>query len=129
MARRLKSPPIADLDHKTSGVAAADLARLEEWYSFREHDTVVDWLEQYPFLVPLLLEGYDQMRKHFPDSPISLQVVYDPEDAGLTELVAYIITDLDDDEALNRLYRIGEDWWLQVISQADLKMDIDVEFR
>ena len=129
LARRLKPAPIADVDRQTNGVSPADLARLEELYGFREHDTVVDWLEKYPFLIPLLLEGYDQMRRQFPDAPISLQIVYDPEDAKLTELVAYIATDLNDDEALKRLYRIGEDWWLHVISQADLKMDIDVEFR
>lgn len=125
MARRPKTPS----DMRARPVSLTDLARLETLYSFRDRNTVVDWLEKYPFLVPLLFEAPSHIRKYFPDEPLFLEVCFDPEIAELTQLVAYIATDPDVDEAMERLDRLAEEWWLEVIDQGEWKMDVNIEFH
>jgi len=123
MARR----PKPDSSTLESPVSPADLARLEALYTFRDRDTVTGWLDRYPFLVPLLLDAQPHLRKYFPDEPIFLQVEFDPEEAELTHLGAYIATDLD--ESIERLDRFGVDWWLDVIAQTNLKLNFSIEPR
>jgi hypothetical protein len=111
-------------------VSPADLDRLAGLYTFRERDEVSAFLAENAFLVPILFEARDKIQEYFPNSPVFLEVRYDPEASdGDPHVVAYIETDLDVEAALNELDRFGDDWWLNIIDVTDMKLNIDVEFR
>ncbi len=103
---------------------------LQQWYVFRgERTEILQFLERYPFLVPLLVEAYYCIEKFFPQSLVFLTVVTDPEEFGADQLVAFISTDLDPDEAVNALSAFDKKWWLNSLKQAQGKLCITLEFR
>jgi|SRR5690348_15075059 hypothetical protein len=110
-------------------ISPVDLAQLEDHYTFRDRPTVLRFLRKHPFLVPLLREGADQVQRYFPDTPLLLEFYRDAEESGLNHLVVHIVTDRSLDQALEQLDRFGEDWWLNVITEAQMKLDFDVELR
>src|SRR4051794_21067437 len=94
----------------TSPISQADLATLEGFYTLRERDEVIQFLEENPFLVPILLEAQDKITKYFPDSPVSLEIRYDPEASdGDPHVMAYIATDLGAEATRDTLDRFDED--------------------
>lgn len=107
----------------------ADIEQLKELYSFREPAEVLQFLEKYPFLVPLSLEAHQHIRKYFPDLPVFLEVITDPEARSRDEdiLWIYIATDLDSEEAIDTLERLDDDWWLDAEPQAQGKMFINID--
>ncbi len=60
--------------------------------------------------MPLLLEAPNKIRKHFPDEPLFLQVIPDPETIDYVHLVLSILTKRESRDALNRVYLFDEDW-------------------
>jgi len=71
------------------------------------------FLYAYPQLVEVLLEAYPYLVKHFgPNPQVMLKVVRDPEAGRSEQLMAYILTSLDADEALIRLDRLDEEWFM-----------------
>lgn len=125
-AKRRQIDPITlaqMLLHKS--LAKLDVESLEKLYTFRVKTEVLDYLEKYPFLIPLLLEVHPHIRQHFPDSPLFLQYVPDPE-IDDPQLVVYIVTNLDPEEALDRL-DIFHDWWVKVPNRGQDKMYISLD--
>lgn len=61
----------------TVSISKADIADLERLYAFRGSAEVVQFLEQYPFLVPTLLAAPNKIKHYFPDSQLFLEVVPD----------------------------------------------------
>jgi hypothetical protein len=111
-------------------VSEADLARLAELYIFRERDEVNGFLEENAFLVPILFEARDKIQAYFPDSPVFLEVRYDPEASdGDPHVVAYIETDLDVTAAIEALDRFDEDCGFDYLVRGQMKLNIDTEFR
>ena len=113
----------------TVRVPQAVIQWLERLYTFRKREEVLWFLESYPFLVSLLLEAYDNIGSYFPYTQIFLEVVTDPEASDDYQLVIFIATNFAPDEALGRLERLDEDWWLDALDQAQGKLCINVEFR
>jgi hypothetical protein len=110
-------------------VPQAETQWLGQLYTFRQQAEVLRFLERFPFLVSLLLEAHGQVENYFPRSPVSLEVVADPEVADDCQLVLSIATDFAPDEAVDRLERFDEDWWLDALDRAQGKLCINVEFR
>ena len=106
-----------------------EIPLLERLYRFRERLDVLGFLERCPFLVSLLLKAYRKIREYFPYSRIFLEVVTDPEAVGDSQLVVFIATDFDPDEADERFERFDEDWWLDALDQAKGMLCINLEFR
>jgi len=103
--------------------------RLEEIYSFRDAEAVRRFLHAYPQLVEVLLEAHVYLQKYFgPDPRVTLEVVSDPEVEGMDELFAYIVTTLSVDEALARLDRLDEEWFLDQIDRVDGRFNFNLEF-
>src|SRR5215472_16363143 len=63
---------------------------IEKLYIFRDPPEVTSFLEEYPFLIPLLQEARMHIRRYFPDSDVILEVVTDPEIMDQRDLVAWI---------------------------------------
>lgn len=110
----------------TSPISQTDIESLEKLYTFWEPTEVLQFLEKYPFLVPLLLEAKGHIIHYFPDSPLFLEYIPDPEiDNHL--LALHIGTDLDSESAMDTLDQLYKDWWVNVSIQSQGKLCIDVE--
>jgi hypothetical protein len=102
---------------------------IEHWYTLRQPDEVLAFLEENPFLVSLLIEAYSPIQHYFPDSNLFLEMFADPESTDDHQLlVALIATHLSPEEALIKLDQLDEDWWLDVMDRAQGKLCINVEF-
>ena len=103
-------------------VSPVDLRWLEQWYIFRERVDVTQALEEYPFLVPLLLEAHDKILRYFPDAQLFLEAIADPEATDDSQLVAFVATGLAPSEALSRLEQFDKVWWLDALERAQGKL-------
>lgn len=106
-----------------------EIRSLKQLYTFRRHIEVSRFLERCPFLIPLLLEAYGKIESYFGPYPrVFLKVVTDPETNGDRQLVVFIGTNLPPVEALNRLERFDEGWWLEASRETRGNLCIHVEF-
>jgi len=99
---------------------------IEQAYHLQDRDEVLCFLEAYPFLVPLLLEAYDNIQAYFPDSSLSLAVVEEADDTSEPQLVLHIRTPDTPEEAFMALNELDEDWWLDALPFARGHMFINV---
>jgi hypothetical protein len=105
------------------------LQALDQFYTFRRAEEVSGFLQAHPFLVPLLLEAHGKIAKYFGPSPeVVLEVIIDPEAEDDRELFALVRVDLSPDEAVRRLERFDQEWWLDASSQGCCLLNIDVEY-
>lgn len=101
-------------------------------YAFKEPEDIASFLEAHPFLVPLLIEARPVIAHHFPDVPVVLELVSEPdiedeeEAAALTVLFALIEMDLPLQEARRRLHLFDQGWWLARARRADCRLEFDV---
>jgi hypothetical protein len=106
------------------------LQTIEKLYAFHRPLEVKEFLAAHPFLEPLLVEAYDKIGDYFgPQPDVVLEVVTDPEAIDDRELFVFIRTNLPPEEALDRLDRLDQEWWLDAADQADGKLCIHVEFK
>lgn len=118
-----------DIGTSTVHVHQSMIPLLERFYTFRERSNVLGFLDRYPFLVPLLLEAYGKIGEYFPCSRIFLEVVTDPDAVGDSQLLVFIATDFDPDEADDKFERFDEDWWLDALDLTQGMLCINLEFQ
>lgn len=95
-------------------------------YDIRDYPAVSTFIQQHPYLVPLLLEARYQIDLYFSSwVPVLLEVVTDPEE-GDRALFARIQTNLAPDSALRRLTMFWEGWWLDALPQAHGALHFDI---
>lgn len=105
------------------------LRQIEEIYSLRDPATAWRFLHTHPQLIEVLLEAHVYLQKYFgPDPQVALAVVSDPEVEGMEELFAYILTPLPVDEALARLNRLDEEWFLDQLNRVGGRFNFNLEF-
>src|SRR5215472_12131104 len=91
-------------------------------------DEVQDFLAKNPFLIPLLSATYQNIRKYFSYSRVTLDVETDDED-GTETLAAHVVTSLPLEEAYKQLKQFDWQWWLSVLDQARSKFYVDLELE
>ena len=102
---------------------------IEQFYAFRRPLEVSEFLEAHPFLLPLLVEAYDKIVECFgPHPEVILEVVTDPEAMDGRSLFAFIQTSLSPEEALSKLDRLDQEWWLDSSARSENSLCIHVEF-
>ena len=106
-----------------------EVESLRLTYCFRQTKEISGFLETHKFLVPLLIEAYPEISKHFPDSQVFLEIDTSPEETNNPSLVAFIATNHSPDEALRKLKNFDEEWWLDSLDRAQRKLSINVEFK
>jgi len=98
-------------------------------YSFHDAVTVQRFLQANPHLIEAILEAYPYLVKCFgPDPQVMLEVVRDPEAEGVEELFAYILTPLPVDEALARLDKLDQEWFLDQLDRVGGRFNFNLEF-
>jgi hypothetical protein len=86
-------------------------------YTVPQPEEVQDFLEKNPFLIPLVSATYENIRKYFTYSDVTLDLEIDPEDRT-ESLAAHVITSLSVEESYKQLKQFDWQWWLNVLDQA-----------
>lgn len=91
------------------------MSELKTLTNYKFDSSVEAFLQEFPFLKQVLEEGYPQMMSLFgAETEIVLKVVIDSEIPDWRTLFAYIWTELDVDEALNRLDQLDDNWYIKL---------------
>jgi hypothetical protein len=69
------------------------------------------------------------IRDYFPTEILFLEVATDPDEVGEKELVVYICTSQKPKEAIEKLDRLDENWWLDASTISESKLLIQVEYE
>jgi hypothetical protein len=110
-------------------VAQAEIDRLAESYAFRDPAAVTDFVREHPEVVAPLLDAVAVVPRYFgPGRRLVLEVERDREARDHTLLFALIQTDLDVDSSLEALRRFDEEWWLDALQRANLKLMFSIEY-
>ena len=94
-------------------------------YTIAQPEEVQEFLEENSFLIPLVSATYENIRKYFSYSDVTLDLETDPED-GTESLAAHVVTDLPFEEAYKQLKQFDWQWWLNVLDQAKSKFLVDL---
>jgi len=107
---------------------SAHLSQVEASYSFRDEEAVRHFLQTHPHLIEVLFEAQFHLLRHFgPDSQVTLEVFPGPESEGEKRLFAYIIIFLPVEEALTRLDKLDEEWFLNQSDRVDGLLNFSLE--
>jgi hypothetical protein len=97
-------------------VIARKLKQLQNGvYTFRNQE-VADFITIHPFLIGLLEDARSKIQVLFNFSPLFLEVIDDPDFPDSAHLTLFISTNLNINEALERLNQLKKTWWYGVIS-------------
>jgi hypothetical protein len=100
----------------------SNITTISHMYTYRGGDEVAKFLENNKFLTPLVSEAYNKLQAHFPHSTIFAEVVH----GGL---VISVGTTLDPENAIRKLDKFDEDWWLDACDRSQAKLCITVEYQ
>ena len=110
----------------TKTPATATIEGLEQFYGYVDKTKVNQFLEQNPFLVPVLYEALPHLRKFFPEAQLLLEYWYDYENPKWVSLFVRIKTAYEVEEELKRLDQFDAEWWLNAPDEVVEKLDISV---
>ena len=97
-------------------------------FDLRNEGRVRQYLQQYPFLPPLLIEAQAHIKRLFsPDAGTALEVTDDPSDGSL-QLYLIISTGLKAAAAYDLFERLDQEWWLEACERAQFRLNIIPEF-
>jgi len=110
-------------------IAQAEIEQIEKLYTLRNRLEVLKFIEESPFLIPVLLEAPDKIRDYFPGDSLILDLAIDPESSSTDDdkLVLLIATDIDADESVDRLWELDKAWWLNASQRSQHKMFTNLE--
>jgi hypothetical protein len=104
------------------------LSWLQPGYILPQPSSVGSFIQEHKELVSLLTEAFKELRKYFPTEDFKLQLVSDPEIAGEQQLFVYISTSLSVTDALKKLDKFDEKWWLDRIDRANGLLNFNLRF-
>jgi hypothetical protein len=107
------------------------VSSLARTFTFGDEQAVSHYLDRHPFLVPLLWEVDVKARQYIDVvSRLILEVVKDFESGSEEgdELFAMIPTTLSPEEALQRLWHLDEDWWLEASGRGRHRMCVNIKY-
>lgn len=109
--------------------SSSPIEEISALYTITQPEEVTDFLENNPFLIPLVSSTYQNIRKYFSSySKVTLDVETDAED-GTKSLAAHVVTSLPLEEAHKQLKQFDWHWWLNVLKQAQSKFYVDMELE
>lgn len=102
---------------------------IESLYSLKGKTAVIGILDEYSFLIPLLLEAHEKIDVYFPNPEVSLEVIADPEAKGDYQLLASVSTSLSAEDAYRRLKEFDRAWWLDALGRSQGLLCISVKLK
>ncbi|NJL91296.1 MAG: hypothetical protein HC916_17060 [Coleofasciculaceae cyanobacterium SM2_1_6] len=101
---------------------------LKDRYILFDSHKILQYLHSKRELIPVLLEAERQIRKIFIDEKLALKFIYDPEIASWKKLIIAIHTQLDADDAFDKLKLLDHGWWLNASYSVSSDLDIYIDF-
>jgi hypothetical protein len=93
---------------------------IENIYKMSLSDDVKAWLSDHPGVAQIVIEARPHILNAFGQtSQVRMLMVKDPEISNFEELIAYIITDLSVNQALDSLDRFDNQWFLNQLDRLD----------
>ncbi len=106
-------------------ISLFDIHKLQQIYYFKKPEAILQFLKKYPFIVPILLTAPEKIHQYFPGDLLGLEVHIDP---GATEhdeeLFIIIFTQIECNEAVEKLWELDEYWSLHICRKAQHKLEI-----
>jgi len=98
-------------------------------YKIRNKKEIIPFLIEHIEIVPILQEARTIIKNYFNKSSLVLEVVTDPEEEKDSRILfIYIQTNLSPNDALSKLEKLDEDWWLDVSKEIGELMCLHVEY-
>jgi hypothetical protein len=121
---------VGEFEYTFSIYPTSEIAKLESLYDVRNGSQVNAFVACNAFLIPLLQQIPEQVKKHFGESAhLSLEVIVDQEERNDMELVALVCTNVSPDDAFVRLRSFDRDWWLARLADTRGKLSVHVELQ
>ena len=104
------------------------LSRLSRMYTLSNYSRLLHFFGENRYLIPVVVEAHEELKKRFPSEELLLEVVSDPEADGCDELFAYILTSLSVEDALQRLNDLDEQWFLNQLDSTNGLFNFNLRF-
>jgi len=135
---RFTPPELAILDSRTNIQQIITLQQqrdfeslwkqIARWYVVDNVEGVQLFIRQHPLVAKTLIDAIEQLPKYFGATiHVALELVIDTEEDD-EQLFAYIHAALPVEDALNRLERLDEEWFLSWISQLNGSFNFNLRF-
>jgi len=94
-----------------------------------DEQDVTSWLERHPGARTVLRKAPGAVAEFFPDADLRLEVRTDPESAVDERLGMYVRTDMDPENAVERLVSFDSEWGgrLHGLTEANLLFNIEAK--
>ncbi|NER32711.1 MAG: peptidase [Oscillatoria sp. SIO1A7] len=105
---------------------ASTFEKINSLYWIEEPAETQQLLLGHEAMLPLVIEAYDKIRELFAEAKLALEVERDPEIPGWRSLWIMIYSQLDSDEAFEKLKTLDYNWWLDAGYAIGNKLNIDL---
>lgn len=105
------------------------ISELQTLYSFSKPREVIKYLTKNQNMLDILLKAHKKIREIFTYEPLVLRVSFDAEIMGWQRLLIVVYTNLDADEAFDKLKLFENNWWLDAAYEVGNDLDIHIEFN
>ncbi|YAF94052.1 MAG: hypothetical protein AB3A66_15655 [Nodularia sp. CChRGM 3473] len=102
--------------------------KIRSLYILNHPVDIWQYLNEKKHLIYLLIEAHEQINNIFNNNKIVLRVAYDPEIIGWKKLIIDIHTNLDVDEAFDKLKILDNIWWLDIYFKFGNDLEINISF-
>ncbi|MBW4657084.1 MAG: hypothetical protein KME15_00265 [Drouetiella hepatica Uher 2000/2452] len=119
------------LSSASYSISPEQAEQLEQIYNFKRSSEIWQFLQENAFVIPLLLEAPTYVYRQFPDAAMFLEVLVHPQGSASDddEMVIHVTTQLEADDALDRLWELDRDWWLKASETVAGRLIIDIDFQ
>ncbi len=107
----------------------AVLPVLAHDYTSEEPAAVRAFLQQQPEVVTFLTEALPHLRRYFPDAPLCLDVIIDPDGCGVPEIQLTIVPTGVPEDAVVGFEQFTAAWWGEQFVQLQGKVGVLLEYR
>lgn len=104
------------------------ITRLEPIYIFSNPTEIIKYLNENKHLIYFLLDANQKIQEIFNKEKLELKIICDPEIENWRKLIINIHTQLDADEAFDKLKTLDDIWWLDVSPLVGNDLDINIDF-
>ena len=103
-------------------------SEIKSLYTLIHPVEILKYLHEKTNLIHLLIEAHEQIKNIFKNEKNVLRVAYYPEIIGWQKLIIDIHTNLDVDEAFDKLKMLDNIWWLDVSFKFGNDLEINISF-
>src|SRR5688572_20346740 len=106
----------------------AVMSELKREFQVSDEDEILAFLERHPTVAPLLFDIRNNIRRFFGEDPVRLDMFHDPEwPQDDPDLVVNIQTRYASHQALDRIRRFDNEWWLGKYKDIDAPLLVTFE--